>query len=93
MTGIIIYGLIAAFASYMIFRNRANVDFLQEKKQDEIINSSTRLIFFIMNALITWYVIYQTVNQREIDIPLIMALATFANGIKIWKGYQENKNV
>jgi hypothetical protein len=89
---IILYGLlIVACIAFLIivFRSKGEVDYLQEEKNGKIINSSTRMIFFIGNFLMIWYVAYQVTHDKAVDIILVSGLAAFSNGVKIWKGYQE----
>ena len=84
---IILYFLLVIACSALliiIFRSKADVDYLQEEKDGRIINSSTRIIFFVGNALVVWYVVYQVTNQRVVDLMLVIALAGLANSIKMW---------
>ena len=70
---------------YLIFRSKADIDYLQEYslKLQKIINSSTRIMFFILNAYVLWYITYQVTHPpATIDLVLVTTLLGVAWGGK-----------
>ena len=68
----------------LIFRKPADIDYMQEwdKKINKIINSSTRIMFFILHGWLLFYMSYQVVHDKAIDIMVVMTILGVAWGGK-----------
>jgi hypothetical protein len=90
----ILYGMLVVACGaglIILFRPKADLDYMQEYKNGMKVNSSTRIIFIAGNILVIWYVVYQVVNKLPIDSLAVTLIAGFANGTKLYQGYQNKK--
>lgn len=80
--GIALIGLIVFVI--LIFRRPAEVDYMQEwdRKLNKIINSSTRIMFFILHGWLIFYMSYQVMHDKPIDIMVVITILTVAWGGK-----------
>lgn len=68
----------------LIFRKKADIDYLQEysQKLSKVINSSTRIAFFLLHGWVIFYMSYQTVHDKVIDLVVVLTVLSVAWGGK-----------
>jgi len=68
----------------LIFRKKADIDYMQEwdKKINKVINSSTRIMFFALHGWAIFYMTYQMLHDKTIDLVVVGFVLTVAWGGK-----------
>jgi hypothetical protein len=68
----------------LIFRKTAEIDYMQEydHKISKVINSSTRIMFFVLHGWVIFYMTYQMLHDRTIDLIVVLTILGIAWGGK-----------
>jgi hypothetical protein len=68
----------------LIFRKKADIDYMQEydKTLSKVVNSSTRIMFFALHGWVIFYMTYQMLHDKSIDLMVVITILSIAWGGK-----------